>query len=156
MYLKAMIQLCATTKFIESFIKNLNVNKSIFKYIDDSKIPSFAKDFLSFTFNIINSEKPHLIAAVFTFGRKDLIPEMFVEMVKNINALEDVNFEDLIYYIERHIEIDSQEHGPMAIKMINKLCGNDEIKWKEAIDVSKLALIHRINLWDSIEKRINK
>jgi len=60
-----------------------------------------------------------------------------------------------IYYLDRHIEIDSGEHGPMATNMIKELCGNDEVKWKESIDVSKQALTKRIGLWDSIAESID-
>ena len=56
--------------------------------------------------------------------------------------------------MERHIEVDSEEHGPMALKMINELCGDDDKKWSEALNASKSSLKQRINLWDSIEKSI--
>jgi len=61
----------------------------------------------------------------------------------------------LIYYFERHIELDADEHGPMAMQMIFELCGDDETKWKEAENVSIQALEKRIALWDAIEEKIN-
>jgi hypothetical protein len=46
----------------------------------------------------------------------------------------------LIYYFERHIEIDADEHGPMAMKMITELCGQDAKKWAEVEQISIVAL----------------
>jgi len=108
---------------------------------------------MDFTFKIINSNKNHVIASVFTFGREDLIPDMFIEIVKKLSKEESIKADLLIYYLERHIELDADEHGPMALKMIQNLCGNNDEKWKEATDSSLEALEMRIKLWDFIYKQ---
>ena len=78
---------------------------------------------------------------------------MFIEIVRKIK-LENKSVESLIYYLERHIEMDGDHHGPMALNMINKLCENNDNKIKEALDSSKLALKKRIKLWDYIYGQI--
>ena len=62
----------------------------------------------------------------------------------------------MVYYFKRHIELDGDEHGPMAINMIKNLCGENQIKWNEVIEASKQALQMRINLWDSISNKITQ
>ena len=75
---------------------------------------------------------------------------MFIEIVKNISQNNNLSCEKLIYYLERHIEVDGGEHGPMALTMIDELCGADQQKWEEATIASKNALEHRIKLWNSL------
>ena len=155
LYLESMIQIGASTKKIEDFIFKIKTLKSYNKSIENINISPVVKEFMDFTFNIINTNKNHVIASVFTFGREDLIPDMFIEIVKKLSINDEIKADHLIYYLERHIEIDADEHGPMALKMIEKLCGEDEIKWKEAEIASKKALEMRIKLWDYIENKIN-
>jgi hypothetical protein len=113
------------------------------------------KAFLDFSFRVIEEGKVHKIAAAFTFGREDLIPNMFTEILKNFQQnFPDVDLAKLIYYFERHIELDADEHGPMAMQMINELCQDDSQKWKEVEEVSVLALEKRIGLWNAIEEKI--
>ncbi len=154
MYLLSMIEIGASTKEITDFTNKLEKNINLDDCILKSQIPNFAKDFMIHTFDIIKSNKNHVIAAAFTFGREDLIPDIFIEMVKSINKKENIECNNLIYYLDRHIEVDSEEHGPMALKMINELCGDNEKKWSEALNASISSLKQRINLWNAIEKSI--
>ena len=149
MYTQAMEEVKADTKPILRLIEQLNNGKSIAYCLSETDLPSYVKDFLSFTFSTIEEDKVHVIASVFTFGREDLIPDMFIEMVKNLRN-EKGSLLHLIYYLDRHIEVDGDEHGPMALQMIEQLCNNDEEKIQEAIIAAKKALELRISLWDGI------
>ena len=80
---------------------------------------------------------------------------MFTAILKNFQAnLPETDLSKLIYYFERHIELDADEHGPMAMKMITELCGINAQKWSDVEEVSILALEKRIGLWDAIEETI--
>ena len=156
MYLESMEQVGASTSAMNHFLSTLSESSSIQQHIASAELPNYIKEFLKFTFEVIESNKTHVVAAVFTFGREDLIPDMFIEMIKNINNDSDLDLSHLIYYLERHVEVDSGEHGPMALKMIQELCGDDPVKWEEALVASKTALNHRIALWNGIADLILK
>ena len=137
------------------FYPKLHSLQNIFVAIKTSNLHPNIKAFLDFTFRVIEEGKPHEIAAAFTFGREDLIPNMFTVILKNFQTnFPNTDLSKLIYYFERHIELDADEHGPMAMKMITELCGDDTQKWAEVEEVSILALEKRIGLWDAIEETI--
>ena len=155
MYVDAMRDAQADVQIIDAFLAQLQEGKSIEQAIAALAVDQDIKDFLTFTFDIIAQGKPHEIAAAFTFGREDLIPEMFTAILKGFQLnFPETDLSKLIYYFERHIELDGDEHGPMAMQMITELCGSDEQKWQEVIRVSKEALIKRYGLWNAIERAI--
>lgn len=154
MYIEAMNQIDAKTSQIDSFILNLQEGNDYQTSLDFVTVDEEIKKFLDFTFEVINSKKVHLIASVFTFGRENLIPDMFVEIVKKFNSQPNEDLSKLVYYLDRHIDIDGEEHGPMALNMINDLCANDQDKWDEAKEVCKEALKRRIKLWTKINEVI--
>ena len=154
MYLNAMRQINANTQKIEKLLDRLKGGNDIFDTIDRAGLPEYVVNFLNFTFRIIEEGKTHKIAAVFTFGREDLIPDMFISMIKRMNIENERKFDQIIYYFERHIEVDGDSHGPMALDMIKNLCGSDPLKWEEAISASRSALQKRISLWDGINLEI--
>ncbi len=156
MYLNAMRQIDADTEAIKNLLTQIRKGNDIFETISGEGLPSNVTDFLNFTFRIIEEGKIHKIAAVFTFGREDLIPDMFLSIIKKMNRENEHRFDQIIYYFERHIEVDGDSHGPMALEMIKNLCGTNSIKWDEAISASKTALQMRIALWDGINLQITK
>ncbi len=58
------------------------------------------------------------------------------------------------YYFDRHIELDQDEHGPLAYKMVSDLCEKDLDKWEAAKQTAEASLKSRLELWDGIEAEI--
>ena len=155
MYVEAMESCGANKKGIEHFLSEVHSLHNIYVAIKKSNLHPNIKAFLDFTFRVLDEGKSHKIAAAFTFGREDLIPSMFTVILKNFQAnFPETDLSKLIYYFERHIELDADEHGPMAMKMITELCGTDAQKWNDVAEISVLALEKRIGLWDAIEEQI--
>lgn len=157
MYIEAMQDCNASTNEINHFLSEVEDTQNIFIAIKNSQLDEAVKDFLNFTFKVIERGRPHEIASAFTFGREDLIPSMFTEILKNFKiSFPETNLSKLIYYFERHIELDADEHGPMAMKMIEELAENDPVKWAAMEEIAIEALEKRIGLWNAIEKTIKE
>jgi hypothetical protein len=154
MYLEAMHSMGADPVEINRLLQQLKDGHHIDAILVNSSLPSHITNFLKFTFEVVHTKKPHIVAAVFTFGREDLIPDMFIEIIKNLKQTNNLELADLIYYFERHIEVDADEHGPLALEMIQQLCGKNDEKWAEALLYSKRALNLRIQFWDGILQTI--
>lgn len=150
LYLKAMQQMGASTTVIHQLIEQINNGASVYEAIEAADLHQQVKDFLQFTFDISFNAPLHVKAAVFTFGREDLIPSMFMKILDKIYADAPNKVSIFKYYIERHIEVDGDHHSHLALNMVSNLCGSDATKWEEAKIASVKALALRIGLWDAI------
>jgi hypothetical protein len=148
LYLQGMAQAGADTGPITSFIGRLRGGSSVPDALAASGVPSGAAEFVATTWGIIDDAPVHCQAAAFAFGREDLIPEMF-EQVIQIDDGEGVlaTFKD---YLARHIEVDGEQHTPMAMQMLIDLCGDDRSKWADCAATVRTALEARAALWSSI------
>lgn len=154
MYLSAMTDAGADTNGIRKFIAELQDGKSIDEAFETAKTPTEARDFVNFTFRIINSNKTHLISSIFTFGREDLIPGMFMAMINDLNLSQPEKVKAFKYYLDRHIEVDGDHHSHLAIQMTEELCGNEVEKWNEVQSVVRESLDMRIHLWNGVLKSL--
>jgi len=150
LYLQAMEQMGANTIAIKEMVTLLTSGQSIDKTIQDSNLSSKVKQFLNFTFDIAQNAPLHVKAAVFTFGREDLIPDMFTQILNEIYSTHPEKVSVFKYYIERHIEVDGGHHSQLALEMVAELCGNNQSKWEEATAASIKSLEVRAGLWDAI------
>jgi len=73
--------------------------------------------------------------------------------VQNTTGVKDPRA-NLRLYLERHIELDGEHHGPMGERLLRVLCGSDEQKWEEAFAAAQSALEVRIAFWDGIYEEI--
>ena len=153
MYLDAMLEVGANTKEVNRFVEQLRLGSSIEQSLNSLTIDQRVIDFVKFTFEVIKSDKLHMVASAFTFGREDLIPDMFFEILNRSDS-NNKSYRKLRYYLERHIELDGDQHGPLSLELVSNVCGKDGQKWQEVLLVAKKSLQKRISLWNAIEHLI--
>lgn len=154
MYLNAMEQCGASTKQIETFLASLKNGNDFTTAFEGSNTPIEAKKFVEFTFDVISSGKDYLQSAIFTFGREDLIPGMFISIVNDMHSRFPESISAFKYYLERHIEVDGNHHSHLALQMTSNLCGRNYAYWLEAEQAAIQALERRIDLWNGAYREI--
>ena len=60
------------------------------------------------------------------------------------------------YYQERYIGLGGDEHGPMATRLLQFLCGADDALWGMAEQTAVDCLLARQQLWDGIYEAIRR
>ena len=148
LYLDGMRQAGADTTRIDAFIELLRAGQPVVSSLTAAGVPAVAAEFVAVTWQFIESAPVHCQAAAFAFGREDLIPDMF-DQVAALNE-ESGRLSTFVDYLRRHIQVDSEEHTPMAMQMLADLCGDDADKWRECEETIDLAFAARIRLWDGI------
>jgi len=153
LYKRAMQEAGASYHSIDQVVLSLQQGLSVSASLTQAQAPAPAAAFVASTFEIIGRDRLHEVAAAFAFGREDLIPDMFLAMVKELNA-NDQQFNTFIYYLERHIELDGDHHAGLSALLLSHVCGDDAQKWSEATATAQEALRARIALWDGIAAQL--
>ncbi len=154
LYLDAMRQSGADVAPIEKFVSELQKTGDFESAYQSAGTPAEAREFVDFTFKIIDGKQAATQAAVFTFGREDLIPKMFYAIVEDISRTSPDEISIFKYYLERHIEVDGDHHSSLALQMTSNLCGQNPEKWEQATAATIDALKMRIRLWDGAYRKI--
>lgn len=154
LYLDAMAQIGASASEMHTFIAQLQEGKNLDQAFAYAHSPAKAIAFVQFTFDTIRSDKDYIQSAVFTFGREDLIPGMFMAIINDLYKTEPEKISTFKYYLDRHIEVDGDHHSHLALAMTAHLCGENEQYWAEAEAAVILALQKRITLWDGVYEEI--
>jgi len=150
LYRRAMTRCGTHTTPIDGFLNELRQAKSIAAALDSPGVPECARQFVRRTFNIIEGDNTCAIASAFTFGREDLLPAVFQRIVDELNVEAGGGLEEFKYYLNRHIGLDGDKHGPMANRLLLTICGSDESRWRLAEQTAVDCLEARRALWDGI------
>ncbi len=154
LYLQSMTDCGANVASINEFLNLIRRCVSVREAAAQTNVPRSVRLFLDNTFDTIESQQTIRIAAAFTFGREDLLPAIFEKIVDRLNLQNHGKLDNFRYYLNRHIELDAEHHGPMAERMIESLCGDNASNWQLAKLAARDALQARLCLWDGMHQQI--
>jgi hypothetical protein len=154
LYRRAMLECGADAGPIDTFIDALKAGRTVDDALDVSGTSEGVKDFVRTTMGIAQGRSPHRIAAAFSFGREDIIPQMFQRLVDSLAKAQPDHWSTFQYYLVRHISNDADKHGPLARNLVGRLCGADAKLKSEAQAAARSCLQARIALWDEVLRDI--
>jgi Protein of unknown function (DUF3050) len=151
LYRRAMKHCGANTTSIDGFLQGLRQGRPLAAALESAQVSPCARSFVHQTFDIIEGGNLCAVASAFTFGREDLLPALFQRIVDELNVEARGGLELFRYYLNRHIGLDGDEHGPMAGRLMQSLCGSDGSLWAIAERAAAKSLEARRELWDGID-----
>lgn len=150
LYLRAMRQCGADTGPIMRFVTAVAGGEDVVTALHSAGAPPAAVAFVHHTFTVLATGDVLAVAASFTFAREDMIPVMFRHFIDELRARFPGAYDDLAWYLDRHIAVDGDSHGPLARRLVASLCGDDGERWHAASTVARSSLEARCALWDGI------
>lgn len=154
LYVAAMRACGADAATLERFVDRTRAGRALEQAFDDAGVAEPARRFVGRTFRLIDAGEPAAIASAFAFGREDLLPDVFGRIVAELDRTSHGAFGEFRYYLDRHIELDGDDHGPMAERLVASLCAGDPARWDLAERAAVEALGARVELWDGIHRAI--
>jgi Protein of unknown function (DUF3050) len=149
LYLKAMDEIGANTTVVKRFIHKVARGERWEAALMGLRVPAGVYEFVNETMRCAINGSTVEVASYFLFGREDVIPEMFKRLL-SLWANGGVEVPSFAYYLERHIELDGESHGPWAQQMLMTLAGQNERSWRQAAYAAERAITSRIQLWDCV------
>jgi hypothetical protein len=152
LYLKAMQDVGADTTAIRRLLELLGAGVELPSALALSGAPEAAREFVQGTFDTLNTGKAHIIAAAFTWGREQATGPMFSHIVASVG--EAPRMRVFTTYLQRHIQLDGDNHAQMTEDMVVSLCGSSDLLWHEAAVAAEQALRARLALWSAIADEV--
>lgn len=154
LYLQAMREAGASTRAIDHFLTEIEGGVAVSAALEGPAIPEEAREFVTSTFEILAGESLPSIAAALAYGREDLVPPMFVNLVEILDREHPGRWATFLYYLKRHVQLDGEIHGPMAGRLLQRLCGDNQPAWRRAETAAKRSLEARHQFWNALGDRL--
>lgn len=148
LYCQAMLEVGADANLIEEWVESVR-DMGVYDAFEECSVPVASLEFMRKTFSFIGTGEAHIIAGAFCFGRETIIPQMFIKLAEQL-SISKIDCPKFHYYLQRHIEVDGEEHGPASIALVEDLCDHDPVHIHEAEQAACEALLARIKLWDAV------
>jgi hypothetical protein len=149
LYLGAMREVGASTASFKLFQTALANGATLAGAFDRAQVAPFIREFTGHTLDIASSAPLVGVMASFLYGREDVIPGMFSNLLEKwrIGANRAPMF---VYYLKRHIEVDSDQHGPAAKAILAAATADDAGRGLQVLGAARQSIEARIKLWDGL------
>jgi hypothetical protein len=148
LYCNAMAEIGADGQLPWNFLRLVR-EKDIDEALYSDLVPLPARYFSETTFGFIRDDKPHEVAAALALGRERVIPDMFRRFLRETH-ISEVQAPAFHYYLTRHVRLDEGFHGPLSLRLLETLCGDDPEKIAEAETAAEESICARIRFWDGV------
>ena len=149
LYRTAMVAAGADTAAIDGFVAALRDGARVDAALVSCGAPAFVGDFVGTTLSLAGASDVEQ-AAAFAHGRELVIPAMFREVVARLGDRDAERWRPFAYYLERHVACDDEKHGPIARRLVARLCADESGRWALAERAARRALQARLALWDGV------
>lgn len=149
LYLRAMREVGADCGGIQAFIRYVREGFPVAQALERVDAPLPVASFVLSTLQTACHASTHEVLGSFFYGRENVIPEMFNSLLKDWK-IDPKTAPTFVYYLKRHIELDGDDHGPAAEKIIREILRDDPVKQSELIRAARDAVSARLMLWDAL------
>ncbi len=157
LYLQAMHAIGADTQPIQNFLYRLSQGEILIQAAENCQLPTAIQQFIHTTFGFF-PHNTHIIAAAFVYGREAITSSLFTPLIQQLELSipnkQKYKLKPLLYYLNRHIQLDDAEHLPRALQMLMNLANGDSKKWHEIITHAKISLHARLHFLTAIQKAV--
>jgi len=153
-YLSAMREVGANLDPFLGFITVLKAGGTPEQALNAPSIPQYVRDFVLRTLDVAINGNLVEVAADFLYSREDIIPEMFERLLSRWENPE-AEVPTFKFYLERHIKLDGDNHGPAARRMLERLADNQDERWEQAAKAAQAGIESRIALWDGCYNKLS-
>jgi Protein of unknown function (DUF3050) len=153
LYISAMEEVGAPTTSIRRFLGLIADGVDVEVALAAAAAPRAARAFVRRTLDYVMAGDTVEVLSAFLFGREDLIPDMFRRLLPRWR--ESRGAPRFTYYVERHIELDGDDHGPAARRALIQLAGREADAWRAARRIAEDAIAARVALWDRVHAELD-
>jgi hypothetical protein len=150
LYLAAMREAGADAAPVGRFLDGLRMGVGLEEALGRADAPPAVAASVRLSLDLARNAETHRLAAAFALGREDVIPSLFVRLLDRLAVTEPARFGRLRFYLRRHIDLDGDVHGPQARRLVERLCGGDPRRLREALETAWECLEARLRVWDEI------
>ena len=148
LYCHAMDEIGADSTGPRDFVRRV-AEDGIDAALAAGPVPEPARAFVTTTFDIIAHGGGHGVAAALAYGREQVIPAMFRRLLGQMGVTaEDAPV--FHYYLNRHVHLDEDFHGPLSLDLVTALAGDDTGRQAAVTAVAERALVARLAFWDGV------